>query len=357
MGIRYRKSMRLGGGVRLNLSKSGLGVSAGFPGFRVSTNSSGRTRRTVSIPGTGISSVATSGSGSSRQAAGRSGGQARGSRQLSIPAEQGLHLLPKPGWLGGAADKRYYEGVQAFLKADYPTALTAFTASLTADPKAVSAHLFVALCLGKVGAPDSDQIAHLEAVVASSDPVPDHLQQKYLPGNFVSLGLAVNVTEVISGQAPFDSVGASLMLAELYQAAGRLEDAVGLVQQLHEAEPTNDVIRLSLADLYFADLDHEGVLDAASTATNDSDLGVALLHMRAAALTDLGHMDGAIKAFGEALSKTANRDADLLKVVRYDRSLAFEKAGQKAKARADLERIYATDPGYLDVRDRLRSAP
>lgn len=273
-----------------------------------------------------------------------------------MPAEQGLHLLPKPGWLAGGADKRYYEGVQAFLKADYPAALLAFTACLATDPKAVSAHLFVALCLGKVDAPDSEQIAHLEAVVGSSDPVPDRLQQKYLPDSFVNLHLAVKITDVISGQAPFNFIGASLMLAELYQAAGRLEDAVGLVQQLHEADPTNEVIRLSLADLYFADLDHEGVVDAASTATNDSDLGVALLHMRAAALTDLGHLDGAIRTFGEALSRTANRDADLLKVVRYDRSLALEKGGQKAKARADLERIYATDPGYLDVRDRLGSA-
>lgn len=54
MGFRFRKSISLGKGVRLNVSKRGVGVSGGVKGFRVSTGPSG-TRRTISIPGTGIS--------------------------------------------------------------------------------------------------------------------------------------------------------------------------------------------------------------------------------------------------------------------------------------------------------------
>ena len=53
------------------------------------------------------------------------------------------------------------------------------------------------------------------------------------------------------------------------------------------------------------------------------------------------------------MAKTANRDTDLLKVVRYDRAFAYEKIGQPKKAMADLERVYAADPAFLDVRDRL----
>jgi hypothetical protein len=30
-----------------------------------------------------------------------------------------------------------------------------------------------------------------------------------------------------------------------------------------------------------------------------------------------------------------------------------EAAGQRAKAKADLEKLYGQDPGYLDVRERL----
>lgn len=232
-------------------------------------------------------------------------------------------------------------------------ALAAFEACLAAEPRAVSAHLFCAICAGKTNAPDEVQVRHLEAAVQSHDPIPDALQVKYLPAGMVALHLSVKITENIQAEAPFDSIGATLMLAELYQHLGRLEDAIGLVQQLHEAHAADPAIRLSLADLYYADGDHEAVLDAASTASNDSDLGVALLHLRAAAMFAMDHRDGAFDSFKEALAKTAGRDPELLKVVRYDRALAYEAAGQKAKAKADLQRIYAVDPGYQDVRERL----
>lgn len=54
MGFRFGKSIKLGKGVRLNVSKKGLGISAGVKGFRVGTGPRG-TRATASIPGTGIS--------------------------------------------------------------------------------------------------------------------------------------------------------------------------------------------------------------------------------------------------------------------------------------------------------------
>lgn len=55
MGIKFRKSINLGGGTKLNLSKSGVGLSTGVKGFRVSKNTSGRSRVTASLPGTGLS--------------------------------------------------------------------------------------------------------------------------------------------------------------------------------------------------------------------------------------------------------------------------------------------------------------
>ena len=54
MGFRYRKSLSLGSGVRLNLSKKGVGISFGVKGFRVSSGPTGG-RVTVSVPGTGLS--------------------------------------------------------------------------------------------------------------------------------------------------------------------------------------------------------------------------------------------------------------------------------------------------------------
>ena len=53
MGWSFRKSIKLGKGTRLNLSKSGIGLSTGVKGLRISKGPRG-SRITAGIPGTGI---------------------------------------------------------------------------------------------------------------------------------------------------------------------------------------------------------------------------------------------------------------------------------------------------------------
>lgn len=66
MGFRFRKSINFGG-FRINLSKSGIGYSFGFPGLRWTKLANGRSRTTASIPGTGISYVTESSGPNKRQ--------------------------------------------------------------------------------------------------------------------------------------------------------------------------------------------------------------------------------------------------------------------------------------------------
>lgn len=69
MGFNFRKSIKLGGGLRLNLGKKGIGLSAGGKGFRVGVGPRG-TRMTAGIPGTGLSYSTSLGSrGRTRRAA------------------------------------------------------------------------------------------------------------------------------------------------------------------------------------------------------------------------------------------------------------------------------------------------
>lgn len=56
MGIRYRKSFKLGP-LRINLSKSGVGYSVGNKFYRVTKKANGGMRTTATLPGTGISDV------------------------------------------------------------------------------------------------------------------------------------------------------------------------------------------------------------------------------------------------------------------------------------------------------------
>jgi len=59
MGLRFRKSISIIPGVKLNFGKSGMSVSTGVPGFRKTFHSSGRVTTSVGIPGTGLSYVTT----------------------------------------------------------------------------------------------------------------------------------------------------------------------------------------------------------------------------------------------------------------------------------------------------------
>ena len=82
MGFRFRKSINLGGGFKINLSKSGVGYSFGTKGYRITKKANGGTRSTFSIPGTGISYVKeTSGKK-------RSGANARSNANAMLPSVQ-----------------------------------------------------------------------------------------------------------------------------------------------------------------------------------------------------------------------------------------------------------------------------
>jgi len=54
MGLRFRRSIKIAPGIRVNFSKTGIGLSAGVRGARMSVNSHGRVTRSVGVPGTGV---------------------------------------------------------------------------------------------------------------------------------------------------------------------------------------------------------------------------------------------------------------------------------------------------------------
>lgn len=95
MGLRFRKSVSLFPGVRLNFGKTGMSVSAGVPGFRKTIHTSGKVTTSVGIPGTGIYYVDTKNPNSQRNRSNsrptRQAEQAyipETPREVAAPAEQ-----------------------------------------------------------------------------------------------------------------------------------------------------------------------------------------------------------------------------------------------------------------------------
>lgn len=54
MSLRYRRSVRLGKGVKVNLTKTGVGLTVGGKGAHYTVHSSGRRTASVGLPGTGL---------------------------------------------------------------------------------------------------------------------------------------------------------------------------------------------------------------------------------------------------------------------------------------------------------------
>jgi tetratricopeptide (TPR) repeat protein len=275
-----------------------------------------------------------------------------GDPSAAVPAVQQVVLvvLPIPGRFAPAAENSYRKAVMAMVQGDDVGALASFEAVVARDPTILSAHLLAAT---RPSIAAAAAIRHLEAIVESRHAMPDRFQAKYLAAGFAHL--SVRLTDNLTVALPVDSFGATVLLAQLYQEAGRIKDAMRLVKRLHEANPTDPAIVLSLADVLLADNDLEGVVAVTDRIDNQDDKSVAMLHIRSVALFGLGRGDEALATFRVALAKT-QRDPALLMAVRYDRALVLRRLGKKAAARRDLQRLAALDGGYRDVGELLTPA-
>lgn len=110
MGLRFRKSVSLGKGLRLNFGKKGMSVTTGVKGAHVTYSTTGRKTTSVGIPGTGISYVKS----------GKIGGSSRkdsGSGAVPPPDNYNAVMGPAPGQPPKSGDKKRGCGTIALIAA------------------------------------------------------------------------------------------------------------------------------------------------------------------------------------------------------------------------------------------------
>lgn len=87
---------------------------------------------------------------------------------------------------------------------------------------------------------------------------------------------------------------------------------------------------------------------------NTDDLSAEVLRYKARAMRETGMLDGALEVLKEAL-RSKKRHPEIRKAARYERALTYEAMGKKPEASRDLERLYAEDPSFADVAQRVTS--
>lgn len=334
-------------GLTVNLSRSGASLSFGARGAHYTVGPMGQ-RVTVGLPGTGLFYT---------QMASRRG--RRTTRAASPPVgsataapEDRLRLGFWKKLATPVEERELVAGIRAVLQKDEAGALAHMRRA---------AHLadgaFMAGFLAYKQKLFDEARADLEYALSHTDQLGQTLGRY---GASATMSLAI--TDSLAAHLQPNEEGVLLALVEVCQRQDRWTDAIAYLERLQKIAPTDIVVKVSLAELL---LDEKGddpdtlrrVLDVTSDGMlNSSALHTAALLYRGRALRGLGVFAGAIDVLSLALTRKKDREEELIRSVRYERALVYDQMGQKRRARAELERLYAEDPKFADVEARLAAS-
>jgi predicted Zn-dependent protease len=174
----------------------------------------------------------------------------------------------------------------------------------------------------------------------------------------LNLSLGLSITDEFVADLSCDRRGVLLGLVEIWQLRERYQEAVDVLLELRKQLPADIVIKLSLAELLLTtepeNKDHaEYVVKMTARLENECEIHAALLLYKARALRLLGLHTAARDAMTAGLRRRKDRPGELLKALAYERALVYADLGQAARSRVELEKLYAEDPGYEDVAERV----
>lgn len=325
MGFRMRKSIKIAPGIRMNVSKSGVGMSAGVKGARISKGADGRTRTTVGIPGSGISHTTTSSSSRkpSRPPAPRQ--QAAPAPRPPAPAAPGAFAPKGEKVLFKALNAQDWATIEQVMY-DYPDY------ALVASTLAGMHHL-----------QNGNEQRSYELLTwvfgQGTDPAATPFATKYMSSRCI-----VSVAPGIDAEMPVNRDAVGLTLAELLQERGDVNGAINIIEQL---EPTA-VAALSLTELYGEAGRYNDVVEMTNGIRNEDDATALLCVFRGSALRELGQHEAAREAFKEAL-RSRSRSAIIRHHALLNRAACYLAEGKKAMAKKDLAKITAEDAGFPGV--------
>jgi tetratricopeptide (TPR) repeat protein len=328
MGLRMSKSIKLAPGVRMTVSRSGVGYSVGTRGARVTKTARGRVTATTGIPGSGISYTYGLGSAHAKR-------PTSGQRAARPPAPG------KPGLFAPAWQKAIYKAISTggdYLRLDQVAAKYPQAQNVCASLGGLLAYQ----------AKDLDHARTLLAGVFASgfEPAGDPFLRKLAGASVISVPVADGVTIDL----PLNREAVGLALVELHQMHGDLDAAVGVV----EALPPTAATGLSAAELYSLTGRHTEVISMTEGVTNEDDASALLLVLRGIALRELGYLDAAKEALTVAL-RARSRAAEVRHKALLERATVHAMAHRRALARKDLEKVLAEDSTYAGVAEALQA--
>jgi len=337
MGFRLQKSIRLGKFMRLNISKSGVGVAAGLGGVTIGAGPRGAYLN-LDLPGTGMSYRKYLTTTKKKPAPQKKSGPAA-AQSVQLP------VLSNPGLFASSQEKDLANAMEDYRAGRKDEALEHF---LDAADKEAGAAIFAAAILAEKDLKDYRAVELMERVVQSDETFPTKLMEKYLATATIDIDVTPNVTVVV----PVDGLAATLLLVELYQAQRRVREAIALLEEIDElaGEP---ILTLSLCELYASREIWEGIIDRGQGVESEDDVSLEILIYYGRAMQAQGLHEAAVTVFTKALRRKKDRNPALLNEAAYWRAVSYQEQGKTNRANQEFQRLFAEDPAFKDLAERL----
>jgi tetratricopeptide (TPR) repeat protein len=366
--MQFRRRINIAPGVQLNLSKGGISLSVGPRGMRY-TFGRGKSDINIGLPGSGIyyrKHIDLPGMGDKdKEAEAEKAPQkpARKSRKarhnaLQEPREQAAvqETVPALPQDASRTEEAFREGAVYYLQGDYLSAFNIFS-PLDDDTYLADQLLMTALSASYLEEYDTAIDSLIALLEAGHEPLPgdpDSLTTIYLPDTTIQVPL----TQFAHVEMPLNMTMAALLLAELLSAKGRHDEALDLIEGLFEASPGDQALLLSLADLYSQEHEfdklHEVLVNNQHHVNADDDISLGLMYYWGVVLAVREMYDAADEVFKTAQRKAKHND-ELMKLLMYAHADLYERTERAAEARKLFEHVYAMEPTFYDVADRVEA--
>lgn len=343
MSIRFRRSIKIIPGVRLNVNKNSVGLSMGVRGAHYTINSKGRRTASVGLPGTGLSSTHVISSGR------KSSSRAQQSSDATEAYIRGSNP-PKPGLLAGKAERALNTFLLDIYNADStdtPAQVLAKAKALRSEFDDLRAPLELISFLHAVTDPELSKQAvtwapglwkNRETLFANQ------LVRKYLVG----IHPQVPITRGVSSHLPYTMQTLGFIYVETLQAEGKFDEALAVLSDL---DP-DALIAISTTDIEVSKKDYDAAIETTEDVENEDDVTAMLLILRGIAFRGKNLNEAALECFKRALAKK-DRSPELLHRARFERADTYIALGKKSMAIKDLEKILVDDPSYDGVPEKL----
>jgi tetratricopeptide (TPR) repeat protein len=249
----------------------------------------------------------------------------------------------------------FHVGCTSYAQGDFAAAYQTFT-PLIDSPHHDDARFTAGICAAYLDAHDEAISFLVDLMEQGQEPLPGSegsLVTKYLPTATVH----IPITQSSAATLPLNMLAALFLLSELLQSQGNLEDATHIMEEVFRQEPNLRLAQLALSDLYLQAGRYEDLFNLFSHHTPElkatDNITLEVLYNWAVALTAKGLYDAADLVYKRALSRRKDIDPYLRRIVRYGRADLYLRQGKPAMARKTFEQIFAEDPGFLDVSERI----